>query len=57
MPWRCQGSPVCDHGGRPDRRKTMKLGMVITRTGPETVFNVLRLALYSVEQGDEVRIS
>ncbi len=35
----------------------MKLGMVITRTGPETVFNVLRLALYSVEQGDEVRIS
>lgn len=34
----------------------MKLGMVITQTDPETVFNALRLALYSLEQGDEVRI-
>jgi len=34
----------------------MKLGMIITQTDPETVFNVLRLALYSLEQGDEVRI-
>jgi len=34
----------------------MKLGMIITQTGAETVFNVLRLALYSLEQGDEVRI-
>lgn len=34
----------------------MKLGMVITPTDPETVFNALRLALYSLEQGDEVRI-
>jgi uncharacterized protein involved in oxidation of intracellular sulfur len=34
----------------------MKLGMIITRTDPETVFNALRLALYSLEQGDEVRI-
>jgi len=34
----------------------MKLGIVITQTDPETVFNVLRLALYSLEQGDEVRI-
>lgn len=33
----------------------MKLGMVITQTDPETVFNALRLALYSLEQGDEVR--
>lgn len=30
--------------------------MVITQTDPETVFNALRLALYSLEQGDEVRI-
>ena len=30
----------------------MKLGMVITQTDPETVFNALRLALYSLEQGD-----
>jgi len=30
--------------------------MVITQTEPETVFNALRLALYSLEQGDEVRI-
>ena len=34
----------------------MKLGVVITQTDPETVFNVLRLASYSLEQGDEVRI-
>jgi uncharacterized protein involved in oxidation of intracellular sulfur len=34
----------------------MKLGMIITQTDPETVFNGLRLALYSLEQGDEVRI-
>ncbi|HOO13613.1 MAG TPA: DsrE family protein [Candidatus Marinimicrobia bacterium] len=34
----------------------MKLGMIITQTDAETVFNGLRLALYSLEQGDEVRI-
>ena len=34
----------------------MKLGLIITQTDPETVFNALRLALYSLEQGDEVRI-
>jgi len=34
----------------------MKLGMIITQIDPETVFNTLRLALYSLEQGDEVRI-
>jgi len=34
----------------------MKLGMIITQNDPETVFNALRLALYSLEQGDEVRI-
>ena len=34
----------------------MKLGMIIAQTDPETVFNALRLALYSLEQGDEVRI-
>jgi sulfur relay (sulfurtransferase) complex TusBCD TusD component (DsrE family) len=34
----------------------MKLGMIITQTNPETVFNALRLALYSLEQGDEVRV-
>jgi sulfur relay (sulfurtransferase) complex TusBCD TusD component (DsrE family) len=34
----------------------MKLGMIITQTDPETVFNALRLALYSLEQGDRVRI-
>jgi len=30
--------------------------MIITQTDAETVFNGLRLALYSLEQGDEVRI-
>jgi uncharacterized protein involved in oxidation of intracellular sulfur len=34
----------------------MKLGMIISQTDPETVFNALRLALYSLEQGDEVKI-
>ena len=34
----------------------MKLGMIIIQTDPETVFNALRLALYSLEQGDQVRI-
>lgn len=34
----------------------MNLGMIITQTDPETVFNALRLALHSLEQGDEVRI-
>jgi sulfur relay (sulfurtransferase) complex TusBCD TusD component (DsrE family) len=34
----------------------MKLGMIISQTDPETIFNALRLALYSLEQGDEVRI-
>jgi len=34
----------------------MKLGIVITQPDPETAFNALRLALYSLEQGDEVRI-
>lgn len=34
----------------------MKLGIIITQTEPETVFNALRLALYSLQQGDKVRI-
>ena len=34
----------------------MKLGMIITQSDPETVFNALRLAHYSLEQGDKVRI-
>ncbi len=34
----------------------MKLGMIISQTDPETVFNALRLALYSLERGDQVRI-
>ena len=34
----------------------MKLGIIITQTDPETVFNALRLALYSLEQGDQVQV-
>ncbi len=34
----------------------MKLGLIITQTDSETVFNALRLALYSLQQGDSVRI-
>ncbi len=34
----------------------MRLGIIITQTESETVFNALRLALYSLGQGDTVRI-
>jgi uncharacterized protein involved in oxidation of intracellular sulfur len=34
----------------------MKLGIIISQTEPETVFNALRLANYSLKQGDAVRI-
>jgi len=34
----------------------MKLGILLSQTEPETVFNALRLANYSLKQGDAVRI-
>jgi uncharacterized protein involved in oxidation of intracellular sulfur len=34
----------------------MKLGIIISQTEPETVFNTLRLAQYGIEQGDTVRV-
>lgn len=34
----------------------MKLGLIITQTEPEMVYNAMRLALYSLKQGDQVRI-
>jgi hypothetical protein len=34
----------------------MKLGILISQNEPETVFNALRLAHYSLTQGDAVRI-
>jgi uncharacterized protein involved in oxidation of intracellular sulfur len=34
----------------------MKLGIILSQTEPETVFNALRLANYSLKQGDTVRI-
>ena len=34
----------------------MKLGIIITQTDPETVFNALRLASFSLKQGDTVKI-
>jgi sulfur relay (sulfurtransferase) complex TusBCD TusD component (DsrE family) len=34
----------------------MKLGIIITQTDPETVFNALRLGQFSLRQGDSVRI-
>ena len=34
----------------------MKLAIIIAQTDPETVFNALRLANYSLGQGDEVKI-
>ena len=34
----------------------MKLGIILSQTEPETVFNALRLANYSLKQGDSVRI-
>ena len=34
----------------------MKLGIILSQTQPETVFNALRLANYSLQQGDTVKI-
>ncbi len=34
----------------------MKLGIILSHTQPETVFNALRLANYSLKQGDTVKI-
>ena len=34
----------------------MKLGIVITTTEPEAVFNVLRLANFAAKEGDEVGV-
>ena len=34
----------------------MKLGLILSQTDPETVFNALRLANYSLKQGDDVKI-
>ena len=34
----------------------MNLGIILSQTEPETVFNALRLANYSLKQGDHVRV-
>ena len=34
----------------------MKLGIIISQTNPETVWNAFRLANFSIKQGDEVKI-
>jgi uncharacterized protein involved in oxidation of intracellular sulfur len=34
----------------------MKLGIIISQTEAETVFNALRLANYALKQGDAVRV-
>ncbi|MEK7474176.1 MAG: DsrE family protein [Candidatus Coatesbacteria bacterium] len=34
----------------------MKMGIVLTTTEPETVFNVFRLANYSIDKGDYVSV-
>lgn len=34
----------------------MKLGIIFSQTEPETVFNALRLANFSLKQGDSVKI-
>ena len=34
----------------------MKLGIIISQTNPETIWNALRLANFSIKQGDKVKI-
>lgn len=34
----------------------MKLGIILSQTEPETVFNALRLANYALKQGDAVKV-
>jgi uncharacterized protein involved in oxidation of intracellular sulfur len=41
---------------RDKKEQTMKLGIVITQADAETVFNALRLANFSLKQGDTVRV-
>ncbi len=38
------------------KTRTAKIGIVITQSDPETVFNVFRLANYALNQRDEVSI-
>jgi hypothetical protein len=45
-------APVFNLKGLPQ----MKLGIIISQTDPETVFNALRLASYSLKQGDAVKV-
>jgi sulfur relay (sulfurtransferase) complex TusBCD TusD component (DsrE family) len=33
----------------------MKLGIIISQTEPETVWNAYRLGIYAIEQGDSVK--
>lgn len=37
-------------------KNPLKLGIVVTTTDPETVFNVFRLANYSADNGDSVSV-
>ena len=34
----------------------MKIGIIISQTNPETVWNAFRLANFSIKQGDEIKI-
>ncbi len=34
----------------------MKIGIIISQTNPETVWNAFRLANFSIKQGDKVKI-
>jgi uncharacterized protein involved in oxidation of intracellular sulfur len=40
----------------PGKEPSMKLGIILSQRDAETVFNVLRLALFGLQRGDAVRI-
>ena len=37
-------------------KNRMKIGMIISQTNPETVWNAFRLANFAIKQGDAVKI-
>jgi sulfur relay (sulfurtransferase) complex TusBCD TusD component (DsrE family) len=41
---------------RPSPEQKFKLGVVLTQTDSETVFNVFRIAHYALDQGDDVSV-
>jgi sulfur relay (sulfurtransferase) complex TusBCD TusD component (DsrE family) len=51
-----QGNPGCGAAKTPDLYKPIKIGIVISTNDPESVWNALRLANFSLAENDTVSI-